>query len=57
MQLFGTFGKLKNIRLPLKMRSSSEHRGFFFTEFVTKEDAKRALMIVYAIRLICMGVE
>ena len=42
MQLFGTFGKLKNVRLPLKMGSSSEHRGFCFVEFVTKEDAKRA---------------
>ena len=42
MQLFGTFGKLKNVRLPKKMNSSHEHRGFGFVEFVTKEDAKRA---------------
>ena len=42
MELFGTFGRLKSVRLPKKMGSSSEHRGFCFVEFVTKEDAKRA---------------
>lgn len=42
MQLFGTIGKLKNVRLPKKMGSTNEHRGFCFVEYVTKEDAKRA---------------
>ena len=41
--LFQTFGQLKTARLPKKFGSSqSEHRGFGFVEFVTKEDAKRA---------------
>lgn len=41
-QLFGTFGKMKHVRLPKKIGSSNEHRGFCFVEFVTKDDAKRA---------------
>lgn len=43
MQLFGVIGKLKNVRLPKKMGSTNEHRGFCFVEYVTKEDAKRAM--------------
>ena len=41
-QLFGTFGKMKNVRLPKKVGNLKEHRGFCFVEFVTKDDAKRA---------------
>ena len=41
-QLFSTFGELKHVRLPKKMNSSREHRGFGFVEFVTKEEARRA---------------
>ena len=43
-QLFNTFGELKLVRLPQKYgRQQGEHRGFGFVEFVTKEDAKRAM--------------
>lgn len=40
-QLFMTFGELKAVRLPSKP-GSSEHRGFGFVEYVSKEDAKNA---------------
>ncbi|XP_076053451.1 putative RNA-binding protein 19 [Oratosquilla oratoria] len=40
-QLFRTFGELKSVRLPGKI-GSTEHRGFGFVEFITKEDAKKA---------------
>ena len=43
-QLFNTFGELKLVRLPQKYGcQQGEHRGFGFVEFVTKEDAKRAM--------------
>ena len=43
-QLFSTFGQLKMVRLPQKYgRQQGEHRGFGFVEFITKEDAKRAV--------------
>ncbi|XP_054719338.1 probable RNA-binding protein 19 [Uloborus diversus] len=40
--LFKEFGTLKFVRLPKKIGSSGEHRGFGFVEYVTKNDAKRA---------------
>ncbi|KAK4315251.1 hypothetical protein Pmani_013522 [Petrolisthes manimaculis] len=40
-QLFAVFGELKSVRLPSKP-GSSEHRGFGFVDFVSKEDAKKA---------------
>lgn len=43
-QLFSTFGQLKMVRLPQKYgQQQGEHRGFGFVEFVSKEDAKRAV--------------
>lgn len=39
-ELFGTFGELKNVRLPKKMDGS--HRGFAFVEFVSPEVAREA---------------
>ena len=41
-ELFQTFGQLKTVRLPKKMASVGQHRGFGFVEFMTKEDAQRA---------------
>lgn len=41
-ELFKTFGQLKTVRLPKKLATVGEHRGFGFVEFMTKEDAKRA---------------
>ena len=41
-ELFKTFGQLKTVRLPKKLASVGEHRGFGFVEFMTKEDARRA---------------
>ncbi|XP_045606237.1 probable RNA-binding protein 19 [Procambarus clarkii] len=40
-QLFATFGELKSVRLPSKP-GSSEHRGFGFVDYISKEDAKKA---------------
>ncbi|XP_050698872.1 probable RNA-binding protein 19 [Eriocheir sinensis] len=40
-QLFVTFGELKSVRLPQKP-GSTEHRGFGFVDFVSREDAKKA---------------
>ena len=41
--LFQTFGTLKTVRLPKKLGASqSEHRGFGFVEYSTRENAKRA---------------
>ena len=41
--LFQTFGTLKTVRLPKKLGASqSEHRGFGFVEYSTRESAKRA---------------
>ncbi|XP_020090297.1 LOW QUALITY PROTEIN: probable RNA-binding protein 19 [Ananas comosus] len=39
-QLFGPFGQIKSLRLPMKFRS---HRGFAFVEYVTKHEAQNAL--------------
>ena len=41
-ELFKTFGELKTVRLPRKFGTKSEHRGFGFVEYLTKEDAGRA---------------
>lgn len=41
-ELFQTFGQLKTVRLPKKLATVGEHRGFGFVEFMTKEDARRA---------------
>lgn len=40
--LFGTFGQIKNFRLPKKF-GSAQHRGFGFVEFVTGEEAANAV--------------
>lgn len=40
-QLFVTFGELKTVRLPQKP-GSSEHRGFGFVDYVSRQDAKKA---------------
>ena len=42
MELFRAFGEVKTVRLPKKFGGQSEHRGFAFVEFLTKEEAKRA---------------
>lgn len=39
-ELFGTFGQVKALRLPLKFDRS--HRGFAFVDFLTKQEAARA---------------
>lgn len=39
--LFVTFGELKAVRMPNK-RGSTEHRGFGFIDFVSRDDAKKA---------------
>nr|CAD1827624.1 unnamed protein product [Ananas comosus var. bracteatus] len=39
-QLFGPFGQIKSLRLPMKFRS---HRGFAFVEYVTKHEAQNAV--------------
>lgn len=43
--LFRQFGTLKFVRLPKKMGSDGEHRGFAFVEYLTKGDAK--VFIIY----------
>lgn len=40
-ELFSPFGHIRKVRLPLKANSSN-HRGFGFIEFATKEEAKNA---------------
>ncbi|GKE24941.1 multiple RNA-binding domain-containing protein 1 isoform X1, partial [Tanacetum coccineum] len=40
-QLFGTFGQIKSLRLPVG--TTGKHRGFAFVEFVTKQETKNAL--------------
>ncbi|GJS99589.1 multiple RNA-binding domain-containing protein 1 isoform X1 [Tanacetum coccineum] len=40
-QLFGTFGQIKSLRLPVAR--TGKHRGFAFVEFVTKQETKNAL--------------
>ncbi|KAI5697604.1 hypothetical protein M8J75_013004 [Diaphorina citri] len=42
-ELFKAFGELKFVRLPKKMVGSGLHRGFGFVEFITKNEAKRAM--------------
>ncbi|XP_014244006.1 probable RNA-binding protein 19 [Cimex lectularius] len=42
-ELFKTFGELKFVRLPKKLVGTGSHRGFAFVEFMTKQDAKRAM--------------
>eukprot|EP00058_Branchiostoma_floridae_P026526 XP_002612017.1 hypothetical protein BRAFLDRAFT_124790 [Branchiostoma floridae] len=39
--LFSTFGEIKFVRLPQKF-GGTQHRGFGFVEFLSKQDAKRA---------------
>jgi len=41
-KLFGTYGSLKQVRLPKKMDGS--HRGFAFVEYVSAEDAQNAMV-------------
>ena len=41
-ELFKGFGDVKNLRLPLK--TSGEHRGYAFVEFLTYEEAKSAFI-------------
>lgn len=43
--LFKTFGELKSVRLPKKLKSggmAGSHRGFAFVDFITKQDAEKA---------------
>lgn len=40
IQLFGSYGQIKSIRLPKKF---GNHRGFAFVEFMTKQEAENAL--------------
>ena len=47
LQLCGTFGKLKNLRLPKKQNEAGHHRGFCFVEYVTGEDARSAFESLY----------
>ena len=47
LQLCGTFGKLKNLRLPKKQNEAGRHRGFCFVEYVTGEDARSAFESLY----------
>ena len=41
LQLFGSFGQLKKVRLPKKFDGT--HRGFAFCEFVTSKEARNAM--------------
>ncbi|BES97847.1 RNA recognition motif. (a.k.a. RRM, RBD, or RNP domain) [Nesidiocoris tenuis] len=41
--IFKTFGLLKFVRLPKKLIGTGPHRGFAFVEFLSKNDAKRAM--------------
>ena len=41
LQLFGSFGQLKKVRLPKKFDGS--HRGFAFVEFLTHQEAQTAM--------------
>ena len=41
LQLFGSFGHLKKVRLPKKFDGS--HRGFAFCEFITSKEAQNAM--------------
>ncbi|TPX32212.1 hypothetical protein SmJEL517_g04621 [Synchytrium microbalum] len=47
--LFSTFGKIKSLRLPLKLDGS--HRGFGFIDFLTKQEAKNAFESLHATHL------
>ncbi|CAD6194699.1 unnamed protein product [Caenorhabditis auriculariae] len=40
--LFSTFGDIQNVRIPKKLGSKDQHRGFGFVDFASKEEAKRA---------------
>lgn len=42
-ELFKVFGELKSVRLPQKMSGAGQHRGFGFVDFLTQQDAKRAM--------------
>ncbi|KAI2491929.1 RNA recognition motif containing protein [Fragilaria crotonensis] len=41
LQLFGSFGQLKKVRLPKKF--DGQHRGFAFVEFLTSQEAQSAM--------------
>jgi multiple RNA-binding domain-containing protein 1 len=41
LQLFGSFGQLKKVRLPRKF--DGQHRGFAFCEFLTTQEAQAAM--------------
>jgi multiple RNA-binding domain-containing protein 1 len=40
-EMFKPYGSLKKVRLP-KKANSTNHRGFGFVEFLTKEEARQA---------------
>ncbi|KAK5980714.1 hypothetical protein GCK32_005181 [Trichostrongylus colubriformis] len=40
--LFASFGEIKSIRIPRKMGSGDQHRGFGFVDFISVGEAKRA---------------
>ncbi|XP_039292425.1 probable RNA-binding protein 19 isoform X2 [Nilaparvata lugens] len=42
-QLFRVYGEIKSLRLPKKMVGTGPHRGFCFVEYLSKNDAKRAM--------------
>ena len=41
LELFGTYGQIKRVRVPEKFDNKS-HRGFAFVDFLTKQEAKTA---------------
>ncbi|CAJ0931508.1 unnamed protein product, partial [Mesorhabditis belari] len=41
-ELFATFGEIKTVRIPKKMGTRDQHRGFGFVEFMSVGEAKRA---------------
>lgn len=47
-QLFGPFGQIKSLRLPMKF---GNHRGFAFVEYVTKQEAQNALQALSSTHL------
>ncbi|VDP30963.1 unnamed protein product [Heligmosomoides polygyrus] len=40
--LFASFGEIKSIRIPKKVGSRDQHRGFGFVDFISIGEAKRA---------------
>jgi multiple RNA-binding domain-containing protein 1 len=48
-ELFGSFGKLKRVRIPKKF--DGHHRGFAFVEFLTSQEAANAFAALSATHL------